>query len=73
MRWQLLTLDGKMVAREEVRFGTTFADTEPFSQVIVHAASLLAQRLARFVVQTYRLQKISDTFSDGSKVGGLLR
>ncbi|MFA0750896.1 MAG: hypothetical protein SLRJCFUN_001299 [Candidatus Fervidibacter sp.] len=73
MRWQLLTSDGKMVASEEARFGTTFADTEPFSQVLIHAASLLAQRLARFVVQTYRPQKIGDAFSDGSKVGGSLR
>jgi hypothetical protein len=45
------------VASEEVRFGTTFADTEPLPQVIVHAASLLARRLARFVVQNYRPAK----------------
>jgi hypothetical protein len=57
MRWQLLTSDGKIVASEEVRFGTTFADTEPLPQVIVHAASLLARRLARFVVQNYRPAK----------------
>jgi hypothetical protein len=57
MRWQLLTSDGKIVASEEVRFGTTFADTEPLPQVIAHAASLLARRLARFVVQNYRPAK----------------
>lgn len=57
MQWRLLLPDGTILAQEEGRFGTAFADAEPLQEVIMKAALSFAQRLARFVVRTYRPTK----------------
>lgn len=57
MQWRLLQSNGTTLAQDEGRFLGAFADTEPLHEVVIKAAPSFAQRLARFVVRTYRPTK----------------